>query len=133
MDDGATDHGRSGMAGEMVHLEVPAKDTAKAREFWGGLFGWNFEQYPGPSEYHMTRINEQSGAAISADPNMPGPRVYFNVDDIRAGVARVGELGGDGGEPQPVPNMGWFAVCKDAEGNEFGLWQNDPSASMPGS
>jgi len=24
--------------------------------------------------------------------------------------------------------MGWFAVCKDVEGNEFGLWQNDPNA-----
>jgi predicted enzyme related to lactoylglutathione lyase len=29
-----------------------------------------------------------------------------------------------------VPSMGWFALCKDVEGNEFGLWQNDPSASM---
>jgi predicted enzyme related to lactoylglutathione lyase len=30
-----------------------------------------------------------------------------------------------------VPGMGWFSVCKDLEGNEFGLWQTDPSASMP--
>jgi predicted enzyme related to lactoylglutathione lyase len=27
--------------------------------------------------------------------------------------------------------MGWFAVCTDAEGNEFGLWQSDPSAPAP--
>jgi predicted enzyme related to lactoylglutathione lyase len=27
--------------------------------------------------------------------------------------------------------MGWFSICKDTEGNEFGLWQNDQSASMP--
>jgi predicted enzyme related to lactoylglutathione lyase len=27
--------------------------------------------------------------------------------------------------------MGWFAVCKDSEGNEFGLWQTDSSAPNP--
>jgi predicted enzyme related to lactoylglutathione lyase len=27
--------------------------------------------------------------------------------------------------------MGWFATCSDPEGNEFGLWQNDPSAPEP--
>jgi predicted enzyme related to lactoylglutathione lyase len=27
--------------------------------------------------------------------------------------------------------MGWFSLCKDTEGNEFGLWQNDPSAPAP--
>jgi len=27
--------------------------------------------------------------------------------------------------------MGWFAVCKDISGNEFGLWQSDPSAPAP--
>ena len=35
------------MAGQMVHVEIPAADTAKAREFWGGLFGWQYEAYPG--------------------------------------------------------------------------------------
>jgi predicted enzyme related to lactoylglutathione lyase len=27
--------------------------------------------------------------------------------------------------------MGWFSICKDTEGNEFGLWQNDENAAMP--
>ena len=46
-------------------------------------------------------------------------------------MAKVGDLGGEAGDPMPVPSMGWFAVCKDVEGNEFGLWQTDPDASMP--
>ena len=29
------------------------------------------------------------------------------VDDIKAGAARVTELGGEAGEPMPVPAMGW--------------------------
>ena len=28
----------------------------------------------------------------------------------------------------PVPGMGWFSTCRDTQGNEFGLWQHDPSA-----
>lgn len=118
------------MAGQMVHVEIPAGDTAKAREFWGGLFGWQFEEYPGsPTEYHMTRFSDtQGGAIMGADSDKRGPRVYFDVDDVNAANARVGELGGTSGEALPVPSMGWFAVCKDSEGNEFGLWQNDPNA-----
>ena len=41
------------------------------------------------------------------------------------------ELGGEASERMPVPNMGWFSVCKDPHGNEFGIWQTDESASMP--
>jgi len=28
----------------------------------------------------------------------------------------------------PVPQMGWFATCRDPHGNEFGIWQNDETA-----
>jgi predicted enzyme related to lactoylglutathione lyase len=120
------------MPGQIVHFEIPADDTAKGREFWGSLFGWQFESYPGPSEYHMTRIDEGTGGAITnMEPGKRGARAYFSVDDINAGAARVKELGGAAGEAMPVPNMGWFVTCTDPQGNEFGLWQNDESAPAP--
>ena len=121
------------MPGEIVHFEIPADDTAKGREFWGSLFGWEFESFPGPSEYHMARTGEQSGAAITnMEPGKRGTRAYFDVDDINAGAARVKELGGEADEPMPVPGMGWFVTCNDPHGNEFGLWQTDPAAPTPG-
>jgi uncharacterized protein len=119
------------MAGEIVHLEIPADDTEKAREFWSSLFGWQFESYPGPSEYHMARLAENQGAAISNESGRRGMRPYFDVDDVNAGAARVRELGGECAEPMPVPQMGWFATCTDPQGNEFGLWQTDSSAPTP--
>ena len=118
------------MSGQIVHIEIPADDTAKAQEFYGSLFGWEFQAFPGPSEYHMTRISEQQGGAITnMEPGKRGTRVYFDVDDINVGAARVNELGGEAADPMPVPSMGWFATCKDPHGNEFGLWQTDSSAA----
>jgi len=118
--------------GRIVHLEIPADDTGKGREFWSSLFGWTFESYPGPFEYHMARISDEGGVAITnMEPGKRGTRPYFLVDDINAGAARVRELGGQAADAMPVPSMGWFSTCTDPQGNEFGLWQNDPSASMP--
>ena len=118
------------MPGQMVHIEIPADDTAKGREFWGGLFGWEFQSFPGPSEYHIARINDQEGAAVTnMEPGKRGTRTYFDVDDVKAGAARVKELGGEASDPMPVPSMGWFVTCKDTAGNEFGLWQTDSSAA----
>jgi uncharacterized protein len=120
------------MPGQIVQVEIPADDTAKAREFWSGLFGWRWQQTEGPFEYHMTQISDQTGGAITnMEPGKRGTRVYFDVDDINAGAARVKELGGEADEPGPVPGMGWFATCKDPQGNEFGLWQTDPAATAP--
>jgi predicted enzyme related to lactoylglutathione lyase len=120
------------MPGQIVHIEIPADDTAQSQKFWGSLFGWQFQSFPGPSEYHMTRISDNQGLAITnMEPAKKGTRSYFDVDDIKAGVARVNELGGQAGDPMPVPSMGWFSTCTDPHGNEFGLWQNDESAPTP--
>ena len=121
------------MPGEIVHLEIPADDTDGSREFWRSMFGWEFQNFPGSgdSEYHMARIGDSSGVAITnGEAGKKGTRPYFSVDDINAGVARVRELGGESSDAMPVPNMGWFATCTDPHGNEFGLWQTDESASM---
>jgi predicted enzyme related to lactoylglutathione lyase len=117
------------MAGKPVHLEIGASDVGRALAFYRDLFGWQLEKFEGsPTEYHMTRFTEDSGGAIQGGG--PVVRVYFDVDDVRAGRERVQELGGQAHEPQPVPGMGWFVTCTDPEGNPIGLWQTDPNASM---
>lgn len=120
------------MEGKPVHVELPAKDSARAKEFYGSLFGWTFESY-GEADYHMTRFDGQLGGAIyGTESGETSPRVYFSVADIDAQIARVRELGGESEEKAPVPGMGWHAACKDTEGTSFSLWQTDSSASAPG-
>ena len=95
------------MPTRIVHFEIPADDTGKGIEFWSSLFGWEFESFPGPFEYHMTRISDQTGGAITnMEPGKKGTRAYFAVDEINAGAARVNELGGHADEPRPVPRHG---------------------------
>lgn len=118
------------MPGKPVHIEIAAQDTGRAQDFYKGLLGWQFESMEGPMEYHTVRFSEDTGGGLF--PGDPGAiRVYFDVDDINAGAAKVKELGGKADDPMPVPGMGWFVTAEDTEGNKIGLWQTDPSASMP--
>jgi predicted enzyme related to lactoylglutathione lyase len=81
---------------------------------------------------HDAFLGQHRRAIYTPDPaDRRGARVYFDVDDINAGAARVRELGGEAGDAMPVPAMGWFALCTDTEGNDFGLWQNDSNAAAP--
>ena len=120
------------MPGRLVHFELPAQDTARARSFYSDLFGWRFQDFEGPVEYHMLEGVEPGGAIYPSEGRERGPIVYFDVDDIDAAIARVNELGGTAEDKQPIPGIGWFTACHDSEGNEFSLFQGDDSAPGPG-
>jgi predicted enzyme related to lactoylglutathione lyase len=120
------------MAGEIVHVEFPSEDADRAARFWDGLFGWSFGESQMPElDYRMARTGEQSGAAVFPSEQRTGyPNYYFATDDIDASSAKIRELGGSVEDKAPVPGMGWFAACKDSEGNAFHLWQSDSSAGQ---
>jgi predicted enzyme related to lactoylglutathione lyase len=117
------------MPGKLVHFELPAQDAGRARDFWGGLFGWSFSDPGMPGvEYWMVRTGEDQGGAIYP-ADKPGPIIYFDTDDIDGAVAKARELGGRAEDKQPIPGVGWFARCADSEGNEFSLFQRDESVT----
>ena len=119
------------MAGKLVHFELPAKDGARARTFYGSLLGWKFKDGGMPGmDYFMTEGIEPV-AAVFTDPQGKGPVIYFDVDNIDASIANARKLGGKAEEKMPVPGQGWFAACTDTEGNNFSLWQADTAAPMP--
>jgi uncharacterized protein len=120
------------MPGKLVHFELPAQDTNRAKTFWSGVFGWEFGESAVPGiEYYMVRTGEdQGGAVMSSDtPPSGNPIVYFDTDDIDASIAKVRELGGSADDKMPIPGVGWFTHCKDTEGNEFSLFQSDESVT----
>jgi uncharacterized protein len=117
------------MAGKLVHVEISAADMDRAQGFWSGVFGWEIGPSMSPEmDYRMFRSGEDQGGGLM--PGEPGHlNVYFDTEDIDGSVAKVRELGGETAEKQPVPGYGWFATCRDTEGNAFNLWQSDESAA----
>jgi predicted enzyme related to lactoylglutathione lyase len=118
------------MAGEIVHIEFPSTDVDRAQGFWTGLFGWQFGGSAMEGmDYRMAQTGPSSGAALMESAETGHPNYYYDTADIDASIAKVRDLGGEAADKMPVPTHGWFAACKDTEGNEFYLWQGDPSAA----
>ena len=118
-------------AGAIVHVEFPSADADRAQKFWSELFGWKFED-SGRAEmdYRIARLDENLGVAVYRLEERSGyPNYYYAVEDIEASRTKIRELGGEAEAKMPVPAMGWFAACKDSEGNVFHLWQMDTSAA----
>jgi predicted enzyme related to lactoylglutathione lyase len=63
-------------------------------------------------------MSYEAGAAIFAAAEQRGPKVYFGVADIDAAIARVRELGGEAGDKQEIPGIGFYAECP---GRDAGL------------
>jgi len=38
-------------AASIAWFEIPADDVERAKKFYGDLFGWKIERFPGPQEY----------------------------------------------------------------------------------
>ena len=118
------------MPGKLVHFELPAKDAARAREFWTGVFGWTFAD-PMGAEYWMTRTGEEQGGAVySPEGEASGLLAYFDTDNIEVTIEQVRAGGGTANDRQPIPHVGWFAHCTDTEGNRFGVFESDESVTV---
>lgn len=110
------------MSGEINWIELPAADTAKARAFFGGLFGWTTSEFGG--DYHVID-NGPAGAVVPREDGFTHPRVYFATDDVDASVKRVHELGGTAEDVAAVPGVGRLVHCRDDQGTPFSLYQPD--------
>lgn len=119
------------MATSIVHFELPAKDTKRALGFYQSVFGWSFRSPVEGFEYHMTEGVEPVAGIYPQQSGEQGPIVYFVTEDIDAAAAKVRDAGGEADDKQPIPEVGWFARCKDTEGNSFSLFQGDDSVPPP--
>jgi predicted enzyme related to lactoylglutathione lyase len=117
------------MGKKMVHVELPARDIDRAQRFWEGVGGWSIRPGMPGMDYRMFQEDGQGGGLYASDEQ--GPILYFGSDDLDADLVKVAELGGEAGEKQPIPGIGWFARCKDTEGNAFSLFESDESVPVP--
>jgi len=115
----------------IVHFEIPADDTERAKKFYTDLFGWEIKKVPEMDYWMITTSGEKQvdgGMMKRQEPHQPITN-YIDVPSIDEYAAKVGQLGGKVVVPKAaVPTYGWFAVCLDTENNAFALWQSDKNA-----
>ena len=100
-------------------IEFPADDLARAQRFWAGLLAVELgERSADEGQGVQTHTGDPELGVHERGPG-PGDRFslpYFHTADLPAALERVVELGGDVVHPGER-----FAICRDSEGNPFGL------------
>lgn len=104
-------------------------DPDAAATFYGGLFGWDFEDVSPPGgRYLVGRIRGRDVAAISSPPEGAPPMAMWNtyvcVDSADETAAKVRAAGGSVlADPFDIPEAGRMATFADREGAVFCVWQ----------
>jgi predicted enzyme related to lactoylglutathione lyase len=117
------------MANPFVHVELNTTDLAKAKSFYGKLFGWQLEDVQmGPGDtYTMIKVGEGTGGGMMKHPVPGAPSTwlaYVLVDDIGAATQKAKSLGAQVmKEPTEIPGVGWFSVLVDPTGAALALWK----------
>ncbi|HEY5976863.1 MAG TPA: VOC family protein [Solirubrobacterales bacterium] len=109
--------------------ELNTRDFAGAKEFYGSVFGWDFdESTPGDEPYAMIVVDGSPvGGVLDLEArNVPAEipphwQVYFGVEDTDATIAAAKERGGGVMlEPVEIP-FGRFAILTDPHGGSFAV------------
>jgi uncharacterized protein len=119
------------MQGVPCWIDTDQPDPEAAVSFYGGLFGWEFEDAmpPGsPGPYFIARLHGGDVAAVTGKPEGAPPEAGWNtyvwVDSADDAAARVRAAGGTVVmDPFDVMSAGRMAVFADPEGAVFRVWQ----------
>lgn len=126
------DRARTYPPGVTSWVDTEQADVDAALEFYGGLFGWGFEDVmpPGaPARYVIATLGGSDVAAIGsagADGQEGGSgwNTYIATDDVDITTRRCTELGATVlAEPVDAGPGGRTATLLDPEGAAFRLWQ----------
>jgi predicted enzyme related to lactoylglutathione lyase len=112
-------------------VDTSQPDPEAAVAFYGGLFGWDFEDAmppDSPGRYFMARLGGGDVAAVGSQPEGAPPMAVWNtyiwVESADEAVSKVLEAGGRVlMDPFDIMDAGRMAVCTDPEGAAFCVWQ----------
>ena len=115
------------MAQPFVHLELNTSDLGKAKDFYGKLFGWTFNDFDmgAHGTYSLFKPDSGPGGGMMSMKEAPTAWLaYIGVDDIRAATDKAKSLGATViRDSIPVPNEGIFSILTDPTGATIALWQ----------
>ena len=118
----------------VYHFDIYADDPERATKFYSDVFGWEIKKWEGPMDYWMVTTGPEDQYGINGGISRrqdPADRTIntIGVPSLDDFVAKVTAGGGEIVAPKTaIPGVGWFALCRDSEGNKFGLMEDDPNA-----
>jgi uncharacterized protein len=124
-------------SGRFVWHDLMTRDARAAKEFYGALLGWRFEDTKrGDRPYVLARVGSEPVAGIvdvSAIPDAAPQWISFmSVDDVEKSVALVQSEGGKVLlAPREVASVARAAVVADPQGAPLGLAQLRRSVPDP--
>ena len=118
------------MPNPLMYLEFGATDVPRAARFYRDLFGWQFLDLDA-SRYSSfsSGPNGLSGGIQQIEKIEPGGGMilYIAVEDIETHSRYITAAGGILVKPRTeIPGTGWYALFTDLDGNQFGLFTQNP-------
>ena len=125
---------------KVVHFEIPADDVTRAREFYGGVFGWQLQEMQ-EMDYTLVEtvpVDQETqlplepgainGGLMKRTAETPAPVLTVDVQSIDISLKEIEAAGGSTVQSRTeIPGMGAFAYFEDSEGNVVGLWETQPA------
>jgi uncharacterized protein len=110
--------------GTPTWVDLGTPDLARAKEFYGAVLGWEFDDVS--DIYSMALLDGRRAAGLSGYGE--GGDYWWNVclatDDAAATAERITKAGGTVlREPEELPGYGVLVVAADTVGAPFSLWQ----------
>lgn len=115
---------------KIVHMEIPADDIIKAKEFYEKVFDWKVNVETGYDEYAFFKDADDGigGAFQKSDKILSGEMMlYIEVDDIPAALDEIEKAGGKKVQEKTKisDEHGHYAVFNDTCNNLMGLWSKN--------
>lgn len=111
-------------------IDINQPDPAAATEFYGSLFGWEFEEraWRGPAPYFIGRLRGRDVAGVGGRPDDVPPTSAWTtsvwVADADLAAGKVRDAGGSVLlDPVDVAGAGRMGMFADTSGAVFGAWQ----------
>jgi uncharacterized protein len=112
--------------GALSWNELSSPDHDASQAFYSSLFGWSVEPFEGSPQPYLTIKNGDRNNGGIRELDSPGPPphwlVYFAIDDIDQGLAKVEQLGGSKHAGPIDIGIAKIAVVADPQGAIFALY-----------
>ena len=117
----------------VIHFDLSADNPERAAEFYRSVFNWKVNKWEGPEDYWLIQTGTEEepgvtgGVAGRIKPE-DTTAVVFDVESVDEVSKNVVNAGGKVREAKKViPGVGYLIMCRDTEGNTFGIMQIDKS------